>query len=184
MGNSFSSAEKQQKQQKQQKHVQPDNEAKKTSDSLPPVLRVNLGGSYYTLKNPVQKSYTVARGHKTEICHPHARVVQRLPLHELRDDKTTYVFRLSGAGNVEGSQKRASLQNVRLEVDDLSQIVGFRCMALHPEIKTDGGYELASGDVSDLMMWNEVNRQGRRGELLELPCRDGFFGPLRPSVDL
>lgn len=59
---------------------------------------INLDSDYY--KNPVPKSMTVIRGHKTEICHPHARVVQRLPLHELRDDKTTYVFRLTGAADL------------------------------------------------------------------------------------
>ena len=144
--------------------------------SLPHVLRVNLDSDFY--KNPVPKSYTVSLlGHKTEISHPHARVVQQLPLHELRDDKTTYVFRLTGAGD-EG-RRRTSLQSVRIKVDNPTRMVGFRCTAMHPTIKTEGGYELASGDAADLAMWNEVrNGRPRGGELLQLPAWEGFIHPL------
>jgi hypothetical protein len=83
----------------------------------------NLNGDLY--KNPASKSATITRGHKTEISHPHARVVQRLPLHELRDNKTTYVFRLASE---EG--QRTSLQRMLLKVDDQTQVVGFQCIAL------------------------------------------------------
>jgi len=154
MGNSCSTSEK--------------AEAENTTSSLslPHVLRINLDSDYY--KNPVPKSMTVIRGHKTEICHPHARVVQRLPLHELRDDKTTYVFRLTGAGDC----SRCSLLSVRMKVDDPTRMVGFRCTWMNPE----RSYEIASGDAADIAMWNDVHRNG--GELLQLPAMEGFIHPL------
>ena len=107
------------------------------------------------------------------------RMVQRLHVVEIRDDTMlTYVFRLS-----ESKGSRTSLRRMLLNVCDARNFVRWHCAVLH----TDGKFELASGDMADLELWNTVHCRDRGGSLespnnclLELPVKVGLLR--HPSI--
>ncbi len=119
-----------------------------------PILRAGLDGVMY--RECTMHAAAMRRGHNVAPMIPYERRVVRLALEELRDDKTTRVFSFRRSACAAAGQ-RVSVGRALLKADP-AQVVGFACSVAY----ADGGprHRVASGDMRDLALWNDVEDEG------------------------
>ena len=121
-----------------------------------PLLQAGIDGPMY--RGCANYAVTLRRGLGVAAMIPYERRVVRVALEELRDDKSTRVFSFRRPPACAAAGLRVSVNYALLKADP-AKVVGFACVVVSDGRPTaPHGTVVASGDMRDLALWDDVAR--------------------------